>query len=118
MCIDLNQQLEKFYNEMEGNAYGGLLLFVPENKHFVRISYGTGDNLTNEDLKEGYDNYLYVTVDEFNDGWDEEIDGTQVMLKMKTDWKNHYNICQHIKDGLEMLYDYVPEVIVLQSFMH
>ena len=116
--MDLNKQLEQFYNEMDGNQYGGLLIFVPENKHFVRISYGTGDNLLHEDLEAGYDDYLYITVDEFNDGWVEDIDGSQVMLKMQAEWNGHYNICQHIKDGLEMLYDYVPEVIVLQSFMH
>lgn len=118
MYMDLNQQLEKFYNKMEENQYGGLLLFVPKYEHFTRISYGTGDNLLHEDIEKGYDDYLYITADKFDDGWEEDVDGAQVMLKMEAEWKGHYNICQHIKDGLEMLYGYVPEVVILQSFTH
>ena len=56
----LEQQLQRFKLEMEGNSSGGLLLYVPEREQFVRISYGTGDNLSSEDIEEGYDDYLYL----------------------------------------------------------
>jgi hypothetical protein len=82
----LEQQLERFKSEMEGNSSGGLLLFVPERKQFVRISYGTGDNLSSEDIEEGYDDYLYIVIDEFNDGWEEDVDGGQMLLKMEVEF--------------------------------
>lgn len=113
----LEQQLQEFESEMEGNISGGLLLFVPERKQFIRISYGTGDNLLHEDIKEGYDDYLYIVIDEFDDGWQEDVDGGQMLLKMKEEWNGHYNICQHIKDGLEFM-DITEDAIVLQSFNH
>jgi hypothetical protein len=112
----LEQQLQRFKLEMEGNSSGGLLLYVPELKQFVRISYGTGDNLSSEDIEEGYDDYLYIVIDEFDDGWEEDIDGGQMLLKMKEEW-GHYNICQHIKDGLEFM-GITEDVVVLQSFHH
>lgn len=113
----LEKQLERFRSEMEGNSSGGLLLFAIESQQFVRISYGTGDNLSSEDTAEGYDDYLYIVIDEFNDGWDEDVDGGMMLLKMKEEWGGNYNICQHIKDGLEFV-GIDENVIVLQSFNH
>lgn len=116
---NLEQQLQKFYNEMEGNTMGGLLIFDYEHKWFVRISYGTGDNLLEEDIEEGFDDYLYITMDKFdNEEWIEDVDGGQMMLKMSEEWDGHYNICQHIKDALEMHDISTDNVIVLQSFNH
>lgn len=113
----LDQQLQRFKSEMEGDSSGGLLLFSPERQQFIRISYGTGDNLSSEDIEEGYDDYLYIVIDEFNDGWEEDIDGGQMLLKMEVEWNGHHNICQHIKDGLEFM-GFTEDVIVLQSFSH
>ncbi len=113
----LEQQLQRFKSKMEGDSSGGLLLFVPEREQFVRISYGTGDNLSSEDIEEGYDDYLYISIDEFDDAWEEEIDGGQMLLKIEEEWNGHYNICQHIKDGLEFM-DISENVVVLQSFNH
>lgn len=112
----LKQQLERFESKMEGNSSGGLLLFVPEREQFVRISYGTGDNLSSEDIEQGYDDYLYISVDEFDDEWIEDVDGGQMLLKMEEEW-GHHNICQHIADGLEFI-GITEDVIVLQSFNH
>lgn len=113
----LEQQLQEFESEMKGNNSGGLLLFAPESKQFIRISYGTGDNLTSEDIDEGYDDYLYIIIDEFDDGWQEDVDGGQMLLKMEEEWNGNYNICQHIKDGLEFM-GITEDVVVLQSFIH
>jgi len=115
----LEQQLQKFYNEMEGNMFGGLLLFDCEHNWFIRISYGTGDNLLNEDIEEGFDDYLYIQMDKFDNGeWIEDVDGGMMMLKMAKEWNSHYNICQHIKDGLEFSGVSADNVVVLQSFNH
>lgn len=113
----LEQQLERFKLEMDGNSSGGLLIFATEREQFVRISYGDGSNLTHEDMADGCDDYLYITIDEFNDGWNEDIDGGMMLLKMEEEWNNHYNICQHIKDGLEFM-GITEDVVVLQSFNH
>lgn len=112
----LEQQLQRFKLEMEGNSSGGLLLYVPEREQFVSISYGTGDNLSSEDIEDGYDDYLYIVIDEFNDGWEEDVDGGQMLLKIEEEW-GHHNICQHIKDGLEFM-GITEDIIVLQSFNH
>lgn len=118
MESDLSKQLEKFWDEIDGHAYGGLLVFLPTEKQFVQISYGSGDNLSSEDYDEGYDDYVYISVTEFDGSWNEDVDGGMLMLKMQKDYNGHYNVCQHVKDALEMVYETVPEVIVLQSFIH
>ena len=111
-------QLEKFREKMEGNIFGGLLIFIPDANHFVRLSYGAGDNLLHEDKAEGYDDYIYITIDEFDDGWEEDVDGGQMMLKMQEEWKGHYNICQHAVDALDFMGYLCEKAIILQSFTH
>lgn len=115
---DFEKQLEKFRKEVDGNIFGGLLIFVQDANKFVRISYGTGDNLLREDRVEGYDDYIYIVVDEFNDGWEEDVDGGQMMLKMQEDWGGHYNICQHAVDALDFVGYLCEKAIILQSFTH
>lgn len=111
-------QLDKFRKEVDGNIFGGLLIFVPGANQFVRISYGTGDNLLREDRAEGYDDYVYITVDEFNDGWNEDVEGGQLMLKMQKEWGGHYNICQHAVAALDEMGYLCEKAIILQSFTH
>ena len=111
-------QLDKFRKEVDGNIYGGLLIFVPDANQFVRLSYGDGSNLLDEDKAKGYDDYVYITIDEFNDGWEEDVDGGQLMLKMQEEWGGHYNICQHAVDALDMVGFLCEKAIVLQSFTH
>ena len=54
-------------------------IFVPGAKQIVRISEGTGDNLLDEDIKEGYVDYIYY--EQFELGPDiREVDGGMVML--------------------------------------
>lgn len=114
----LDKQLAPFYKELEGNVMGGILLFCPEQKLFLRVSYGTGDNLLKEDRREGYDDYIYISADSFDDGWEEEVEGGQINLKMEEEWNNHYNICQHVADVLVEMFDNIVDVIPLQAFTH
>ena len=119
MDNSLHKQLEKFHSEMEDKVYGGLLIFLPNSKEFFRVSYGTGDNLLDEDKANGYDDYIYIQIDKFDDYWKEDVDGAQMMLSMQKDWNGHYNICQHVVDALEFVYNSVPEnAIILQTFEH
>lgn len=119
---NFEKQLEKFREEVDGDIYGGLLIYMPNEKKFAKISYGDGSNLLDEDITEGCDDYIYIEIDEFNGSWNEDIDGAQLMLKMQEEWGGHYNICQHAVDALELLavgcgiYD--EDAIILQSFQH
>lgn len=114
----LDKQLAPFYEELEGNVNGGILLFYPGQKLFLRVAYGNGDNLLKEDRREGYDDYIYISADSFDDGWDEEVEGGQINLKMEEEWNSHYNICQHVADVLIEMFDEIVDVIPLQTFIH
>lgn len=47
---------------------------------FIRINEGSGDNLTEEDIKEGYKDYIMLDFIDY-DGYDfNEFDGGQIML--------------------------------------
>lgn len=39
-------------------GYDDLYIFVPEMRQIIRIAEGTGDNLLNEDIEDGYVDYL------------------------------------------------------------
>lgn len=114
----LQVQLKRFEKEVEGKEYAGLLLYHPGTKHFIQAAYGDGSNLLDEDREEGYNDYINIQIDQFDNGfWEEELDGGMLLLKMEEDWNGRYNICQHISDVLELM-EYDENVIVLQSFIH
>ena len=54
-------------------------IFVPEHKQIIRISEGTGDNLLEEDIANGYVDYIYY--EQYEVGVDiRDVDGGQIML--------------------------------------
>lgn len=56
-----------------------ICIYVPEAKQIIKISEGSGDNLTDEDIDEGYVDYIYYdTYDVYPDI--RERDGGMVML--------------------------------------
>ena len=40
------------------NAYGGILLWIPEYNEFVDAAFGDGMNL--DSLEDGYNDYIYI----------------------------------------------------------
>lgn len=55
-------------------------IFVPGAKQIIRISEGTGDNLSDEDIEEGYVDYIYY--EQFELGYDiQEVDGGMILLE-------------------------------------
>ena len=59
--------------------YDPIYIFVPAMKQIIRIAEGTGDNLTDEDIANGYLDYIYY--DQYSlEGAIPEIDGGMVML--------------------------------------
>ena len=61
------------------NSYDTIYIFVPEEKQLIRISEGTGDNLSSEDIENGYVDYIYYEQHAVSIGLP-EIDGGMVML--------------------------------------
>lgn len=61
-------------------GYDDLFIFVPEARQVIRISEGTGDNLSWEDREKGYVDYIYY--DQHNLGMDMPMaEGGQVLLE-------------------------------------
>ena len=59
--------------------YETIFVYVPSAKQIIRISEGTGDNLLDEDIANGYVDYIYYDIHDVSIGLP-EIDGGQVML--------------------------------------
>lgn len=79
----------------------GVLLFLPEYNLFVRISIGTGDNLTREEEIAGYD-YLYVDSFKFDGCEFEELDGGMKLFK-PSEINYDKNLKQFCLDGLNII---------------
>lgn len=89
-----------FGRKIEG--YDALFIYVSEMKQIVRISEGIGDNLLEDDLDQGYVDYVYYEQYELSQDMS-EIDGGQIMLKnMLRDQYQCMTDC--IPDVLEMAY--------------
>lgn len=59
--------------------FDSIFIFVPEARQIIKISEGSGDNLLQEDLDEGYVDYIYYE----QYGLDEdlrEVDGGMVLM--------------------------------------
>lgn len=63
------------YNE----AYNDIFIYVQINKQIIRISEGSGDNLTDDDIEQGYVDYIYYEVYSVSQDLP-EVDGGMIML--------------------------------------
>lgn len=80
-----------------------LFIYVPDMKQIIKISEGTGDNLLDEDVEEGYVDYIYYEQYEFAAGQIEETDGGQVMLTEL--FRDKYKRTEDsVEDVLDMAY--------------
>ena len=67
---------------MFNEAYNDIFIYVPTMRQIIRIDEGSGDNLTNDDIAQGYVDYIYYEV--YNVQQDlPEVDGGTIML---TEW--------------------------------
>lgn len=61
------------------NEFNDVFIYVPTMRQIIRIDEGSGDNLTNDDIDQGYIDYIYYEV--YNVQQDlPEVDGGIVML--------------------------------------
>ena len=84
------------------NSYDTIYIFVPEARQLIRISEGTGDNLSSEDIENGYVDYIYYEQHEVTIGLP-EADGGMVMLTEPFQMK-FKNMKEAIPSVLDMAY--------------
>ena len=67
---------------MFNEAYNDIFIYVPTMRQIIRIDEGSGDNLTDDDIAQGYVDYIYYEV--YNVQQDlPAVDGGIIML---TEW--------------------------------
>lgn len=89
--------------------YEDIAVFVPGAKEVVIIREGIGDNLLEEDIEEGYIDYVTYDTYKFIDGEIEEYDGGMVLLKEHVREK-YLSMEDAIPDVMEMAYGYRGEI--------
>lgn len=60
--------------------YSDIFIFIPEKRQVIRIAEGSGDNLLQKDIKNGYADYIYYAQHELSVDMP-EADGGMVLLK-------------------------------------
>ena len=64
---------------MFNEAYNDIFIYVQTKKQIIRIDEGSGDNLTDDDIAQGYVDYIYYEI--YNVQQDlPEVDGGTIML--------------------------------------
>ena len=64
---------------MNNNEFNDIFIYVQAMNQIIRIAEGSGDNLTDDDISQGYIDYIYYDV--YNVQQDlPEVDGGMVML--------------------------------------
>lgn len=64
---------------MFNEAFNDIFIYVQTRKQIIRIDEGSGDNLTDDDIAQGYVDYIYYEV--YNVQQDlPEVDGGMIML--------------------------------------
>lgn len=64
---------------MNNDAFNDIFIYVQAMRQIIRIDEGSGDNLTDDDVAQGYVDYIYYEV--YNLQQDlPEVDGGMIML--------------------------------------
>lgn len=64
---------------MNNDAFKDIFIYVQALKQIVRIDEGSGDNLTDDDIEQGYVDYIYYEVYNVQQDFP-EVDGGMIML--------------------------------------
>ena len=56
-----------------------IYIYVPSKKQIIRITEGSGDNLTDDDLDQGYIDYIYYETHSLKQDLP-EVDGGMILL--------------------------------------
>lgn len=92
--------------------FDSIYIYVPEMKQIIKISEGTGDNLLDEDIEDGYVDYIYYDT-YVMEGGIQESDGGMVMLTelFRDKFKSTKDAIPHV---LDMAYgaDSIPYIVL------
>lgn len=100
---------------------GGVTLFATDLNMFYHIWFGSGDNLDEGDIEEGYDDYMNIDAYKWNgerplmevinnirenEGYIDDIDGLEdtdsgMMLIKRADYKNSGDIRDYLENALD-----------------
>lgn len=65
------------------NNFNDILAFFPNKGIIIRVAEGTGDNLLDEDIKEGYVDYVMYEIFDVNDFFEmEQVDSCDAGMIM------------------------------------
>lgn len=64
---------------MDNNEFNDIFIYVQAMKQIIRIAEGSGDNLTDDDISQGYIDYIYYDVHNVQQDLP-EVDGGMIML--------------------------------------
>lgn len=84
------------------NGFDDLCVFVPSERQIICIQEGSGDNLSDEDLDEGYVDYIYYTQYSLEDF--EEEDGGMMLLTELVQEK-YKRLADCLPDLMDFIYD-------------
>lgn len=84
-----------------------VMVYVPKKKLFLYVAEGTGDNLWQEDMDEGYVDYLYIEVYEMDGTEMFEVDGGELLLKeyVRDRYANDNDGKQMINDAARFIWN-------------
>lgn len=100
------KNIEEFKDQWKEseNSEKGIFLFDKKEKLFINAAFGTGDNLTPDDIADGYDDYIYIDTFKWNGDMmnpDPLDGGLRLFKKAESDFYN--NLDSFTKSVLEFL---------------
>lgn len=88
--------------DISAPAFDDVFIYVPEAGQIVHISEGVGTNLTEEDIREGYVDYINYSQYDLLDGM-QEADGGMILSKEYVR-RRYTQLIDSVKDVLELAY--------------
>ena len=81
----------------------GILIYLKSEDIFINARFGSGTNLSSEDIKNGYNDYITYELLEYSGDQDifEEVDGGMIVFNSKEHQEYYKNMDKFIKAVLE-----------------
>lgn len=114
------KNIEEFKDQWKEseNSEKGIFLFDKKEKLFINAAFGTGDNLTSDDIADGYDDYIYIDTFKWNGDMmnpDQLDGGLRLFKKAESDFYD--NLDSFTKAVLEFLdYNNTDDIELLLIF--
>ena len=98
------EEMEKIWKESKSELKGAILFFQEDesNSIFIKAVFGDGQNLSEKDIEEGFDDYIYVEAYSVDDHGEQDDfgGGDHLFVKEKSDF--YENLISFITASLEI----------------